>query len=42
VSEHNGTYLNGTKLPSLGSAPLKEGDRISLGRAEIVVNRVLY
>ncbi len=42
VSEHNGTYLNGTKLPSLGSAPLKEGDRISLGRAEIIINRVLY
>lgn len=42
VSEHNGTYLNGTKLPSLGSAPLKEDDRVSLGRAEIVVSRVLY
>ena len=42
VSEHNGTYLNGTKLPSLGSAPLKEDDRVSLGRAEIAVNRILY
>lgn len=42
VSEHNGTYVNGTKLPSLGSAPLKEDDRISLGRAEIAVNRILY
>lgn len=42
VSEHNGTYLNGTKLPSLGSAPLEEDDRISLGRAEIAVSRILY
>lgn len=42
VSEHNGTYLNGTKLPSLGSAPLSENDRISLGRAEIAVVRILY
>ncbi len=42
VSEHNGTFVNGTKLPSLGSAQLKENDRISLGRAEISVNRILY
>ncbi len=42
VSEHNGTYINGTKLASLGRAPLHEGDRISLGRAEIAVTKLLY
>ena len=42
VSEHNGTYLNGTKLPSLGSAQLNENDRVSLGRAELVISRILY
>ena len=42
VSEHNGTFLNGTKLPSLGSAELHEGDRIALGRAEITVLSFIY
>ncbi len=42
VSEHNGTYLNATKLPSLGRAPLNAGDRITLGRATIDVTKVLY
>ena len=42
VSEHNGTYLNGVKLPSLGRAPLKENDKINLGRAELTVTRFLY
>ena len=42
VSEHNGTFLNMTKLPSLGRAILKAGDRITLGRATIDVTKVLY
>ncbi len=42
VSEHNGTYLNGVKLPSLGKARLHEGDRINLGRAEIIVEKFIY
>ena len=37
VSEHNGTYVNGTKLPSLGMAELHEQDVVSLGRAEITI-----
>ena len=42
VSEHNGTFVNGRKLPSLGSAEIHEGDKISLGRAEITVQQFLY
>lgn len=42
VSEHNGTFLNSAKLPSLGRAPLNAGDRITLGRATIDVTKVLY
>lgn len=42
VSEHNGTYLNGTKLPPLGRARLHEQDRISLGRAEIDIVKMMY
>lgn len=42
VSEHNGTYLNGVKLPSLGKAKVHEGDVINLGRAEIVIGRIRY
>ncbi len=42
VSEHNGTYVNGTKLASLGRTELHEGDRISLGRAEITISKLLY
>ncbi len=42
VSEHNGTFLNMTKLPSLGRAVLNAGDRITLGRATIDVTKVLY
>lgn len=38
VSEHNGTYLNDTKLPPLGRAKIHEGDIITLGRASIVIN----
>lgn len=38
VSEHNGTYLNDTKLPPLGRAKIQEGDIITLGRASIVIN----
>ena len=42
VSEHNGTYLNGTKLPSLSRAPLNIGDEVSLGRATLKINKLLY
>ena len=42
VSEHNGTYLNGTKLPPLGRARIHESDRISLGRAEIDILKLMY
>ncbi len=42
VSEHNGTFLNTTKLPPLGRAVLHAGDRITLGRATIDVTKVLY
>ena len=42
VSEHNGTYLNGTKLPPLGRARIHELDRISLGRAEIDILKLMY
>jgi hypothetical protein len=42
VSEHNGTFINGTKLPPLGRARVHEGDHISLGRAEIDVEKLMY
>ena len=42
VSEHNGTFLNGTKLPPLSRAPLNIGDEVSLGRATIKVEKLLY
>lgn len=42
VSEHNGTYLNETKLPPLGKARVHAGDEIALGRARIKVERYIY
>jgi len=42
VSEHNGTFVNGTKLPSLGKALLHNGDEITLGRAKIIIEKILY
>jgi len=42
VSEHNGTFLNGTKLESLGRERVHEGDVINLGRAEIQVLKFEY
>ncbi len=42
VSEHNGTFVNGTKLPSLGRIAIHEGDVISLGRATITIEKLLY
>ena len=42
VSEHNGTFVNGTKLVPLGQARLNDGDEISLGRALIHIDRILY
>ncbi len=42
VSEHNGTFINGTKLPPLGRSKVSEGDKINLGRAEIIVNKIVY
>lgn len=42
VSEHNGTYINGTKLPPLGRSKVSEGDKINLGRAEIIVDKIVY
>lgn len=38
VSEHNGTYLNDTKLPPLGRAKIHVGDIVTLGRASISIN----
>ena len=42
VSEHNGTFINGTKLPPLGRSKVSEGDRINLGRAEIIIDKIVY
>lgn len=42
VSEHNGTYINGAKLPPLGKGEIRDEDKISLGRAEIFVDKVVY
>lgn len=42
VSEHNGTFLNGSKLPPLGRGKVTDGVKINLGRAEIIVNKILY
>ena len=42
VSEHNGTFLNGIKLPSLGRERIHEGDKISLGRAQVTIDKFLY
>lgn len=42
VSEHNGTYLNGNKLPPLGSAKLQDGDEVDLGRVAIHIDEILY
>lgn len=41
VSEHNGTYLNETKLPPLGKAKVQGGDVITLGRARITVRSLI-
>lgn len=40
VSEHNGTFVNGIRLSSQGKSRVYEGDRISLGRAEIVIGAI--
>ena len=42
VSEHNGTFVNGNKLPPLGRMIIQEGDTISLGRATITIQKLLY
>ncbi len=42
VSQHNGTFVNGIKLPSLGKQIIHEGDEISLGRAVIIVNKIMH
>ena len=42
VSEHNGTFVNGNRLPSQGRSRVYEGDRITLGRAEIVVGTIRH
>lgn len=42
VSEHNGTYINGTKLPPLGRGKVQQGDKINLGRAEILIDKIIY
>ena len=42
VSEHNGTFVNGNRLPSQGRSRVYEGDRITLGRAEIVVGPIRH
>ena len=42
ISEHNGRYVNGTKLVPLGQSRLNDGDEISLGRAVIRIDRILY
>ena len=42
LSEHNGTFVNGRKLASLGKMKIKEGDGISLGRAQIVIKKLIY
>lgn len=42
VSEHNGTFVNGNRLPSQGRSRVYEGDRITLGRAEIVVETIRH
>ena len=42
VSEHNGTFVNGNRLPSSGRSSVYENDRINLGRAEIVVGTIRH
>ena len=42
VSEHNGTFVNGNRLPSSGRSRVYENDRINLGRAEIVVGTIRH
>lgn len=42
VSEHNGTYINGAKLPPLGRGEVRDEDKINLGRAEILVDKIIY
>ena len=42
VSEHNGTFVNGKKLPSLGRTTIRENDKVNLGRAEITINQFIY
>lgn len=42
LAEHNGTFVNGTKLALLGQAQLNDGDIIHIGRAEIRIDRILY
>lgn len=42
VSEHNGTFLNEMKIPPLGKARVHEGDRITLGRANITIDSFIY
>ena len=42
VSEHNGTFINGSKLPPLGRSKINAGDKVNLGRAEIIIDKILY
>ena len=42
VSEHNGTFVNGSRLTSSGRSRIYENDRINLGRAEIVVGTIRH
>lgn len=42
LSEHNGTFVNGDRLPSGGRTRVYEGDSITLGRAEIVIEKITH
>lgn len=42
LSDHNGTFINGTRMGKGTRAALREGDRLNLGRALVTVRRILY
>ena len=42
LADHNGTFVNGTRLGKGSRTVLHEGDRLNMGRALVKVEKVLY
>lgn len=42
LAEHNGTYINGTKMGKGTRTALHKGDRLNIGRVLVTVKNILY